>query len=95
MAERINLRENEYKIILSEMQKMHGEQINAVMAVINQMKTLVTREDGFSANLTSKKMLDMLDTMSGNIVIPLQQAFQNSEVEVSQMIANVVIEDIM
>lgn len=90
MAEKINLREKEYQAVIAEMQKMHQEQINAITTVINQMRTLVTREDCFSANLTSKKMMEMLDTISGNIVKPMQQAFQNSETAMTNMITNVI-----
>lgn len=93
MAARINLRENEYQTIMSEMEKMHREQLEQVTAVMNQMKTLVTSEDGFRANLTSQKMVDMLDTVSGEVISLLRQVFQDSEAGVANMITSMVATD--
>lgn len=93
MAARINLRENEYQTIMSEMEKMHREQLEQVTAVMNQMKTLVTSEDGFRANLTSQKMVDMLDTVSGEVISLLRQVFRDSEAGVANMITSMVATD--
>lgn len=86
MAQIINLRENEYQTIVSELAKMHTNQLQSVNAVIADMKTLVTSDDAFSANLTSKKMEDMLDTVSADIMTLLEQVFQDSEAGVANMI---------
>lgn len=86
MAQIINLRENEYRIIVSELGKMHTDQLQNVEDIINDMKTLVTSEDAFSANLTSKKMVDMLDMLSNDVMTLLKQAFQDSEAGIANMI---------
>lgn len=86
MAQIINLRENEYHIIITELAKMHTNQLQSVNAVIADMKNLVTSDDAFSANLTSKKMEDMLDTISADIMTLLEQAFEDSESGVVRMI---------
>lgn len=93
MAQIINLRENEYQTIVSELAKMHTEQLQNVNAVIAAMKNLVTSADAFSANLTSKKMEDMLDTLSADILTLLEQAFQDSEAGVANMIKSAVVTD--
>ena len=86
MAQIINLRENEYQTIVSELGKLHTNQLQNVENIINEMKTLVTSEDAFSANLTSKKMVDMLDMLSNDVMTLLKQAFQDSEAGVTNMI---------
>lgn len=86
MAQIINLRENEYQTIVSELGKMHTEQLQNVENIMNEMKTLVTGGDAFSANLTSKKMEDMLDMLSNDVVTLLKQTFQDSEAGVANMI---------
>lgn len=93
MAQIINLRENEYQTIVSELTKMHTDQLQSVNAVIAAMKNLVTSADAFSANLTSKKMEDMLDTLSADILTLLEQAFQDSEAGVANMIKSAVVTD--
>lgn len=93
MAQLVNLRESEYQTIVSELGKMHTEQLQNVEAVINEMKILVTSEDAFSANLTSKKMTDMLDTLSKDVMTLLEQAFQDSEAGVANMITTIMTTD--
>ena len=93
MAQTINLRENEYQTIVSELAKMHTEQIQSVADIIAEMKTLVTSDDVFSTNLTSKKVEDMLDTLSSDIMVLLEQAFQDSEAGVANMIQSTVVTD--
>lgn len=93
MAQIINLRENEYQTIVSELAKMHTNQLQNVADVIAEMKTLVTSDDVFSANLTSKKIEDMLDTLLSDIMILLEQAFQDSETGVANMIKSVMATD--
>lgn len=93
MAQVINLRENEYQTIVTELGKMHIAQLQNVETIINEMKTLVTSEDAFSANLTSKKMVDMLDMLSEDIMPLLKQAFQDSEAGVANMITSTITTD--
>lgn len=93
MAQLVNLRESEYQTIVSELGKMHTEQLQNVEAVIDEMKILVTSEDAFSANLTSKKMTDMLDTLSKDVMTLLEQAFQDSEAGVANMITTIMTTD--
>lgn len=93
MAQIINLRENEYQTIVSELGKMHTDQLQNVENIINEMKTLVTSEDAFSANLTSKKMEDMLDTLSNDVMTLLKQAFQDSEAGIANMITTIMTTD--
>ncbi|MBD5534715.1 MAG: hypothetical protein HDQ99_03435 [Lachnospiraceae bacterium] len=93
MAQTINLRENEYQMIVLELAKMHTEQLQSVADVIAEMRTLVTSDDVFSTNLTSKKVEDMLDTLSSDIMVLLEQAFQDSEAGVANMIKSVMATD--
>lgn len=93
MAQIINLREDEYRNIVTELAKMHTDQLQNVETIINEMKTLVTSEDAFSADLTSKKMVDMLDTLSDDVMTLLKQAFQDSEAGVANMITTTVTTD--
>lgn len=93
MAQIINLREDEYRNIVTELAKMHTDQLQNMETIINEMKTLVTSEDAFSADLTSKKMVDMLDTLSDDVMTLLKQAFQDSEAGVANMITTTVTTD--
>lgn len=93
MAQTINLRENEYQTIAAELVKMHTDQLQNVSDVIAEMKTLVTSEDVFSADLTSQKMTEMLDLLSNDVMTLLQQAFQDSEAGVANMITGATITD--
>lgn len=93
MAQVINLRENEYQTIVSELSKMHANQLQSVADIITDLKTIVTSDDIFTANLTSKKVEDMLDMLSSNIMMLLEQAFQDSEAGVANMIKSVTATD--
>lgn len=93
MAQIINLRESEYQTIVSELGKMHTNQLQSVADVITEMKALVTSDDIFSANLTSKKVEDMLDTLASDVMMLLEQAFQDSEAGVANMIKSTVVTD--
>lgn len=93
MAEIINLREEEYETIVSELSKMHTDQLQSVSSVIAEIRKLVTSEDIFSANLTSKKITDMLDVLSDDVMTLLQQAFQDSEAGVANMITSTMTTD--
>lgn len=93
MAQIINLREDEYRNIVTELAKMHTDQLQNIETIINEMKTLVTSEDAFSTDLTSKKMVDMLDTLSDDVMTLLKQVFQDSEAGVANMITTTVTTD--
>lgn len=93
MAQIINLRENEYQTIVSELEKMHSCHLQNVAGIIKEMKTLVSSDDAFSANLTSKKMEDMLDALANDIMPLLQKAFQDSEAGVANMITTTMVTD--
>lgn len=93
MAQIINLREDEYRTIGSELAAMHTEQLQNAENIINEMKTLVTSEDAFFADLTSKKMTDMLDVLSDDVMTLLKQAFRDSEAGVANMITAAVTTD--
>lgn len=93
MAQIINLRESEYQTITSELSKMHADQLQNVSDVITEVKALVSSGDAFSANLTSKKIEDMLDTLSSEIMTLLERAFQDSEAGVANMIKSAVVTD--
>lgn len=93
MAQIINLRENEYQTIMSELSKMHADQLQNVTDIITEMKTLVTSDDVFSADMTSKKVEDMLDTLSSEIMTLLEQAFRDSEAGVANMIKSAIATD--
>lgn len=93
MAQIINLRENEYQTIVSELKKMHADHLQNVADIIKEMKTLVSSNDVFSANLTSKKMEDMLDVLANDIMPLLQKAFQDSEAGVANMITTTMVTD--
>lgn len=93
MAEIVNLRENEYQTIVSELAKMHTNQLQNVSTVITEMKNLVTGEEAFSVNLTSKKIMDMLDMLSTDTIELLEQAFRDSEAGVANMITSIMTTD--
>lgn len=93
MAQLINLRENEYQTIVSELEKMHTDQLESVVSIITEMKMLVSSDDVFSANLTSQKMVGMLNMLSSEVMTLLQQAFQDSETGVANMIESMMTTD--
>ncbi len=86
MAQVINLRENEYQTLVEELVKMHTNQLQDVTTIINEMKTLVTSNETFSANKTSKKIEDMLDMLSSDVITLLEQAFHDCEIGFGHMI---------
>lgn len=86
MAQTVNLRESEYQAIVSELEQMHENVLENLNATITMIRTLVTSEGTFSTELTSKKMTDMADTVSNDIIALLKQAFQDSEAGVANMI---------
>lgn len=86
MAENINLRENEYQSIVSQLADMHENHLQNVLEIIIKMKLLVNDKDVFSTNLTSKKISDMLEALTTDVMSLLQQAFNDSEAGVANMI---------
>lgn len=95
MAQIINLRETEYQTIVTELAKMHENQLQNVTNVIIEMTTLITSEDIFSANQTSQKIYDMLEILHNDVMMLLQQAFEDSEAGVARMISSVAVTDTM
>ena len=93
MAQIINLRENEYQTIVTELAKMHEDQLQNVNNIIIEMTNLITSEDIFSANLTSRKIYDMLEVLFNDVMTLLQQAFQDSEAGVANMIKSATVTD--
>lgn len=93
MAEIVNLRENEYQVIVSELSKMHTEQMQNIKEIVSELQKLVTSNDSFTANHTSKKILDILDVLSDDILALLQQSFQDSEAGVANMILSMTTTD--
>lgn len=86
MAQMVNLRENEYQVIVSTLSEMHSSQLSTVKEFIEEMKMMVTSQDIFYVNRTSSKMVDMLEILSYEIVPVLERAFQDSEAGVANMI---------
>lgn len=93
MAQKVNLRESEYRMIVSELAQMHASTLEYIYIVIARIKILVTSEDTFSTDLTSNKMLDMLDILTNDIVPLLKQAFRDSEAGVANMIKSIMATD--
>lgn len=93
MAQLINLRQTEYDTIVSELSTMHTDQLQCVADVITKLRTIVTSDDIFSANQTSKKMEDMLDMVTSDVISLLEQAFTDSEAGVANMITTITTTD--
>lgn len=93
MDQKVNLRESEYGTIVAELEKMHTDQLAAMGAVIEQIRTTVTSGDIFSTELTSGKIISVLDTISNDIIRLLEQVFQDSEAGVANMIESMMITD--
>ena len=88
MAQVINLREDEYQTLVEQLVKMHANQLQNVTDVINEMRALVTSDEVFSANMTSKKIEDMLDMLSSDVITLLEQVFHDCEIGIGNMIKN-------
>lgn len=93
MGQVINLREEEYQIIVMELKKMHTEQLAKIRVYIEQIKLMATSNNIFSTELTSKKVVSLLDTISNDIIGLLEQVFQDSETGVTNMIESVITTD--
>ncbi len=93
MAQVINLRENEYQTIKTELEKMHTDQLQSVAGIIREMKALVTSGDTFLADKTSPKIEDMLNMLSNDVIMLLKQAFHDSEAGITNMIKSAVVTD--
>lgn len=93
MANIINLRETEYQIIVSDLSKMHEDQLDSIKKGIHKMKGIVSSNNIFSTNLTSRKMINMLFVLEVDVIPLLQQAFRDSEAGVTNMIKSTMITD--
>ncbi|MCM1263046.1 MAG: hypothetical protein NC313_10035 [Butyrivibrio sp.] len=93
MAQIVNLRQTEYQTIVTELSKMHTDQLQCVADAITKLRNIVTSDDIFSANQTSKKMEDMLDMAASDIVSLLEQAFNDSEAGIANMITSITTTD--
>lgn len=93
MGQVINLREEEYRFIMTELEKMHTGQLEAIRAVIEQMKEMAASEDTFSTVQTSANIVNLLCKIDYNIVELLSQAFQDSEAGVAKMIESTMTTD--
>lgn len=93
MAEVIILRDTEYKTIAEELANMHTNQLRNIAFVITSLKMLAASTDAFSAERTSKKIIDILETLSNDVIHLLEQAFQDSEAGVANMITSTIATD--
>lgn len=89
----VNLREAEYQAVMAELETMHENQLETIRAVIEQIKEMVTSKDTFSTVETSKNILLLLGAINSNVVGLLEQAFQDSEAGVANMIETTMITD--
>lgn len=85
MAENINLRQAEYQTVVSELQSMHTDQIETVTAILKELRTLATDQDGLSADATSAKIADVVDSISEDVVKFLERVFADSEAGILSM----------
>lgn len=85
MAQEVNLRKDEYLAIEEKLGKMHTDHLEIVSSLIAEMKMMVTSQDIFWVEKTSVKIVDMLETISYEIMPLLEQAFRDSEVGISKM----------
>lgn len=93
MGQKVNLREEEYRIIVTELEKMHTRQLVMMRSVIEQIKTMGTSKDIFSTLETSLKISNLLNTVSNSVIELLEQVFQDSEAGVANMIESTMTTD--
>lgn len=93
MGQKVNLREEEYQIIVTELEKMHTRQLVMMRVVIEQIKTMGTSKDIFSTLETSMKISNLLNTVSNSVIELLEQVFQDSEAGVANMIESTMTTD--
>lgn len=93
MAENVNLREQEYNVVMSELQKFHTNQMEAASDILQQLKSLATSADGLWADKTSAKISDVADAISADVLALLEQAFRDSEAGVCNMITAIMATD--
>lgn len=93
MADKINLRVEEYGAIQSELSRMHTAQLQNVEDVVVKIREFVTGEGAFNTDYTSVKIADMLEVVSNDVMNLLEQVFQESEIGVANMIAATVTTD--
>lgn len=82
----IDLREAEYQTIVTELEKMHTGQLETMRALMEQIRTMADSADVFSAELTSKQISSVLDTIFQDVIDLLEQVFEDSETGVTKMI---------
>lgn len=93
MGNTINLREDEYMTIKTELHNMHQEQLQNISSFISQLKELASSADTFSTTYTSKMIEELLDAFSADVFTLLRQAFRDSEAGIAHMISSVVATD--
>lgn len=93
MAQKVNLREEEYLNMVERLEEMHENQLKMVWNFIIELKILVTSQEIFWANETSTKITDMLDMVSDDVMPLLEEAFQDSETGVASMIESIMATD--
>lgn len=93
MAGNVNLREWEYNVVMSELQKFHTNQMEAVSDILQQLKNLATSADGLWADKTSAKISDVADAISADVLALLEQAFGDSETGISNMVTAIMATD--
>lgn len=93
MAGNVNLREQEYNAIVSELQQLHDDSMEAAADILQQLKSLATSADGLWADKTSGKISDVADIITSDVLTLLEQAFCDSEAGVGSMIAAILATD--
>lgn len=93
MGQKVNLREAEYRIIVTELEKMHNEQLEKIRTIIREMEVMVTSKDIFSTLETSMNIINLLNTVSNSVIEVLEQVFQDSEAGVANMIESTMTTD--
>lgn len=93
MAQIVNLRQTEYKDITTELSKMHIEQLMCIEDVISKLRIIANNKSFFSASQTSKKMVDMLDVITSDVISLLKQIFNDSDKGINNMINSIMTTD--
>ncbi len=86
MAENINLREQEYNTVLSDLEQFHTTQLEAITDILEKLRSLATSQHGLYAEKTSEKISDVVDCITEDVMGLLEQAFGDSESGICDMI---------
>lgn len=89
----VNLRETEYQDIMRELKRMHTEQLEEIRAAVVRIRAMALTKGVFSAQLTSNRISEVMDTIAFDIVSPLEQAFRDSEACMETMIGETIAAD--